>query len=53
MLTVAFVLLVLLTLSLSGCGSWQCMAKPTLGTGPDAKQALRVNGFEVRCTKHF
>ena len=29
----------------------ECMAKPTLGQ--DAKQSVRINGFEVRCTKRF
>lgn len=44
-------LLSALAVTMAACSGWQCMAKPTLG--PDAKQVMRIQGFEVKCMKRF
>lgn len=43
--------LVSLPWCLLSCGTWTCTASPTLGH--DAKQAMRVQGFDIKCTKRF
>lgn len=43
--------ILLIVLLLPGCGSWTCTASPTLGH--DAKQAMRVQGFDMKCSKRF
>lgn len=43
-------IIALLPCLLSGCG-FRCSASPDIGL--DAKQALRIYGFDVKCTKRF